>query len=133
MEYYAGRCYQNGSLALVFLPISQNSRNILKSPTHAASVTVSSTPAAAANARVALLGSVEVLYDIDSESAAKLETCYTASHPDAAAWVPGAPDAPHKVRNLLETGELFTEQYASQAYWARFDPHTVYYVGGFGE
>lgn len=123
MEYYAGRsdqlspsphmltkgsavrgvrassCYQNGSLALVFLPISQNSRNIVKSPTHAASMTVATTPAAAANSRVALLGTVDVFYEIDSGTAAELAQCYTESHPDAAVWLPGVPNAPHRVRN----------------------------------
>lgn len=116
---------------LVFLPISQNSRNILKSPTHAASVTVVATPAAAANARVALMGSVEVLYDVDSETAAELTKCYTESHPDAAVWLPGVPNAPHRVRSRARPDAEFNV--ASQAYWARFDPHTIYYVGGFGE
>ncbi|EJD52579.1 hypothetical protein AURDEDRAFT_181152 [Auricularia subglabra TFB-10046 SS5] len=115
MEYYSASCYQNGSLALVFLPISQNSRNILKSPTKAATVTVSSTPAAAANARVALVGSVTVTQSLDRTTSEALEKCYTQAHPDSAAWLPGKPDAPHR------------------AYWARFDPHSVYYVGGFGD
>ncbi|PVF97738.1 hypothetical protein CPB86DRAFT_413028 [Serendipita vermifera] len=114
MEYYAS-CHTNGSLTFIFMPISQNNRNIIHSEGHAATFTVATHPARAASARVSLMGNVTVLYDtdIEGEEIGKLEKCFLARHPDARWWIPG-------------------KKPAHTAYWARFDPRTIYYVGGFG-
>ncbi|THH07503.1 hypothetical protein EW145_g3341 [Phellinidium pouzarii] len=112
-EYYAS-CYANGSLSLITMPISRHTQNILHSPTHSASMTVWSSPPAASRARVALMGNVTFLtsqFAIDSG----IRDCYLEHHPDAKWWLPDDPDAPHL------------------AYWARFDPFGVYFVGGFGD
>lgn len=47
--------------------------------------------------------------------ASGVRDCYLERHRDAEWWLPDDPDAPHT------------------AYWARFDPHSVYFVGGFGD
>ncbi|KAI0062409.1 hypothetical protein BV25DRAFT_1825385 [Artomyces pyxidatus] len=112
-EYYAN-CHANGSLTLIVLPISRHTQNILHSPSHSASISVSSDPPAAARARVALMGSVTLLPDDSPESEA-LKDCYLAQHPDAVEWIPGDDEGAHV------------------AYWGIFDPHTVYFVGGFGD
>ncbi|KAI0317175.1 pyridoxamine 5'-phosphate oxidase-domain-containing protein [Amylostereum chailletii] len=112
-EYYAN-CYTNGSLALIFLPISRHSRNILHSPTRSASISVWSDPPAAAKARVSLMGTVEIMRTDDPDGQT-LKECYLNQHPDAVEWIPGDDEGAHL------------------AYWARFDPHTVYFVGGFGD
>jgi len=52
--------------------------------------------------------------DVDRE-ARQMSSCFLARHPDAKWWVPGRKGAPHV------------------AWWARFDPDAVYYVGGFGD
>ncbi|EIW83140.1 hypothetical protein CONPUDRAFT_51896 [Coniophora puteana RWD-64-598 SS2] len=44
-----------------------------------------------------------------------LQACYLAAHPDAEWWLPEDEEAAHI------------------SYWARFDPHHVYFVGGFGD
>ncbi|KAM5531589.1 hypothetical protein V8D89_014758 [Ganoderma adspersum] len=112
-EYYAS-CHANGSLTLLFLPISRHSQNILLSPTRAASISIWSDPPAASRKRVALIGSVTVFPVLeDTPELSAIQACYIAQHPDARWWLPG-PREPHI------------------AYWARFDPHSVYYVGGFG-
>ncbi|KAI1794146.1 pyridoxamine 5'-phosphate oxidase-domain-containing protein [Ganoderma leucocontextum] len=112
-EYYAS-CHANGSLTLLFLPISRHSQNILLSPTHAASISIWSDPPAANRKRVSLIGTV-TLFPVLEETPelAAIQACYVAQHPDARWWLPG-PREPHI------------------AYWTRFDPHSVYYVGGFG-
>lgn len=122
MEYYAS-CHQNGSLTFIFMPISRNNQNILQSNTHLATFTVASHPARAATNRVALMGDVTIMTNayIESSSAYRnntqevqeIETCFLRRHPDAKWWLPGRKPV-HK------------------AYWARFDPLTIYYVGGFG-
>ncbi|KLO14605.1 hypothetical protein SCHPADRAFT_903139 [Schizopora paradoxa] len=112
-EYYAP-CHSNGSLTLILMPISRHSQNILQSPSHAASVTVWSTPPAASKARVSLVGNVTML-DAGLVAASGIQECYLQRHPDAKWWLPEDPDAPHI------------------AVWARFDPHSVYFVGGFGD
>ncbi|KAF8750807.1 hypothetical protein RHS01_09179 [Rhizoctonia solani] len=84
----------------------------------------------AATARVALMGmspfsmwrhvngsdfgGLPVLPSSDLE-ARQMSECFLAKHPDAKWWVPGRPGAPHV------------------AWWARFDPQAVFYVGGFGK
>ncbi|KDQ21437.1 hypothetical protein BOTBODRAFT_150266 [Botryobasidium botryosum FD-172 SS1] len=112
MEYYAP-CYANGSLAILFFYISLNSHNILGSPDHSATITVQAPPSKspAASPRVALIGNVTLL---DNDEDKELESCYLERHPDSKWWVPGGKGEFHGVT------------------WARFDPHTVYYVGGFG-
>ncbi|KAI0035471.1 pyridoxamine 5'-phosphate oxidase-domain-containing protein, partial [Vararia minispora EC-137] len=112
-EYYA-TCFANGSLGLIFLPISRHSQNILRSPSHAASLSVWSEPPAASQPRVSLIGNVTILGQ-DDPSLDPLKECYLAQHPDARAWLPGDDEGAHK------------------AYWARFDPHSIYFVGGFGD
>ncbi|EJT97255.1 hypothetical protein DACRYDRAFT_25086 [Dacryopinax primogenitus] len=123
MECFAP-CHSNGSLTLLFLPIAQNNRNILASPYHSATLTVRvrdpSSPydsegkgwdSPASRGRVALIGNVTVT----GKDGSDVEECYLESHPDAEGWLPGRKEAPHN------------------AYWARFDPHHIYWVGGFGD
>ncbi|KAI0663493.1 pyridoxamine 5'-phosphate oxidase-domain-containing protein [Cubamyces menziesii] len=113
-EYYAS-CHANGSLTLLFLPISRHSQNILHSPAHAASISIWSDRPAASRPRVSLMGNVTVFPDLSrTPDLASIQACYIAHHPDARWWLPG-PREPHV------------------AYWARFDPHSVYFVGGFGD
>ncbi|KAG8833104.1 hypothetical protein FRC18_004173 [Serendipita sp. 400] len=117
MEYYAS-CHTNGSLSFIFMPISQNNRNILHSEGHAATFTIAAHPAKASNARVALMGNVTVIKETSPEtdvmwSSGEIEKCFLERHPDARWWIPG-------------------KKPAHTAYWARFDPTTIYYVGGFG-
>ncbi|KAI8993002.1 pyridoxamine 5'-phosphate oxidase-domain-containing protein [Trametes punicea] len=113
-EYYAS-CYANGSLTLLFLPISRHSQNILRSPAHSASISIWSDRPAASRPRVSLIGNVTLFPDLSlTPDLARIQACYLAQHPDAWRWLPG-PREPHV------------------AYWARFDPHAVYFVGGFGD
>ncbi|KAF4598236.1 hypothetical protein EYR38_006632 [Pleurotus pulmonarius] len=114
-EYYAS-CHTNGSLTLLFLPISRHSQNILHSNHHAASLSVSSALPAARSPRVSLIGNVTVYTNttlVPNRNA--IQSCYLARHPDARWWLPEDDDAAHI------------------AYWARFDPESVYFVGGFGD
>ncbi|CAL1707611.1 unnamed protein product [Somion occarium] len=113
-EYYAS-CHSNGSLTLLFLPISRHSQNIIHSPTHSASISIGSEHPTASRPRVSLIGNVTVFNKLDeTPNRGEIESCYIAKHPDAKWWLPG-PREPHV------------------AYWARFDPHTIYFVGGFGD
>lgn len=75
----------------------------------------------AATARVALMGNVTVFYGVTGEGdteadreVRQMSDCFLVRHPDAKLWVPGHPGQPHV------------------AWWARFDPQAVFYVGGFG-
>ncbi|KAF9501905.1 hypothetical protein BDN71DRAFT_1438640 [Pleurotus eryngii] len=114
-EYYAS-CHTNGSLTLLFLPISRHSQNILHSNHHAASLSVSSALPAARSPRVSLIGNVTVYTNttvVPNRNA--IQSCYLARHPDARWWLPDDDDAAHI------------------AYWARLDPESVYFVGGFGD
>ncbi|EJD03125.1 uncharacterized protein FOMMEDRAFT_168177, partial [Fomitiporia mediterranea MF3/22] len=112
-EYYAS-CYSNGSLSLITMPISRHTRNIRHSPTHSASMTVWSSPPAASRARVSLIGNVTFLETSFAVNSG-IQDCYLEHHPDAKWWLPDDPDGAH------------------EAYWARFDPHSVFFVGGFGD
>ena len=89
------------------MPISQNSRNILGSPEHAATITVRAHPARASNARVALMGHVTIFdggLAFAEDEAKRLESCFTKRHPDAKWWLPGRKPAPHRVsRDLFHT------------------------------
>lgn len=89
-------CHQNGSLTLIFMPISRHSQNIMHSLNHAASITVWSSPPAASRARVSLIGNVTVLHD-ESAGANGIRECYVEKHPDAERWLPENQDAPHQV------------------------------------
>ncbi|THH31803.1 hypothetical protein EUX98_g2394 [Antrodiella citrinella] len=111
-EYYSS-CHENGSLTLLFMPIARHSKNILASEGRVASITVAHEHPTASRARVSLMGNVTVFYNVD-ETPEKdmLKSCYLQNHPDARHWLPNGD--------------------AHAAYWARFDPHSVYYVGGFG-
>lgn len=114
-EYYAS-CHQNGSLTLLFLPISRHSQNILQSTDQAASISITSPNPIAAHARVALIGNVTVFRNTtDVPDVSHIRHCYLSKHPDARQWLPDDDEAAHI------------------AYWSRFDPHTVYFVGGFGD
>jgi len=111
-EYYAS-CYENGSLTLLFMPIARHSKNILASEGRVASITVADEHPAASRARVSLMGNVTVFYNVDDTPEKDMvQSCYTQKHPDARHWLP--------------------DGNSHAAYWARFDPHSVYYVGGFG-
>lgn len=113
-EYYAS-CHSNGSLTLLFLPISRHSRNVLHASSHAASISVTSPVPAASRPRVSLLGNITVFTDIGSvPDRSAIQECYLAKHRDARWWLPDDKDAAHI------------------AYWARFDPQAIYFVGGFG-
>ena len=90
-------CHQNGSLTLLFLPISRHSQNIVHTEWNSASISVSSDPPAASKARVALMGNVTVFQELDgTPNRDGIETCYLAKHPDARRWLPG-PKEPHIV------------------------------------
>jgi len=112
-EYYAS-CHVNGSLTLLLMPISRSSQNILHSDTRSVSISVADAQPDASRPRVSLIGNVTVFTDVDAiPDEEEMKTCYVSKHPDARRWIPG-PGEPHV------------------AYWARFDPETIYYVGGFG-
>ena len=87
----------NGSLTLLFLPISRHSQNILNSPTHAASISVWSERPAASRPRVSLIGNVTLFTDLnETPEREAIQACYIAQHPDARWWLPG-PREPHIV------------------------------------
>ncbi|KAF9010496.1 pyridoxamine 5'-phosphate oxidase-domain-containing protein [Cyathus striatus] len=113
-EYYAS-CYQNGSLTLLFLPISRHSKNVLHSSRQSASISVTSEVPAASRPRVSLIGNITVFTNTSAISDLHLiKQCYLEKHPDAKWWLPDDDDAAHI------------------SYWARFDPQRIYFVGGFG-
>jgi len=102
-------------LTLLFLPISRHSKNILGSAKHSASLSVASPNPAAWKPRVSLIGSVTVFRDVaNTPDEDEIAACYLKRHPDAVHWLPRNKRQPHI------------------AYWARFDPHAIYFVGGFG-
>ncbi|KAH6914298.1 pyridoxamine 5'-phosphate oxidase-domain-containing protein [Coprinopsis sp. MPI-PUGE-AT-0042] len=111
-EYYAS-CHQNGSLTLLFLPISRHSRNVLHNVKHAASLSVTSESPRASKPRVSLLGEISIFTNTSSVPK-EIQQCYVQRHPDSKWWLPDDDDAAHI------------------SYWARFDPRAVYFVGGFG-
>lgn len=91
-------CHQNGSLTLLFLPISRHSRNIQRSSNHYASISISSEVPAASHPRVSLMGNVTVYRDQDSiPNVAQLRRCYLEKHPDARWWLPGDDGGAHIV------------------------------------
>ncbi|KAF8628905.1 hypothetical protein AX15_003686 [Amanita polypyramis BW_CC] len=113
-EYYAN-CHRNGSLTLLFLPISRHSRNIMNTAGHTASFSFTSNFPAARNARVSLMGNVTIFKEARNvPNLPSIRRCYLEKHPDARWWLPEDENAAHT------------------SYWARFDPQSVYFVGGFG-
>jgi len=114
-EYYAS-CLRNGSLTLLILPISTHGKNVQHSSTHSASLTITSQNPAASNARVSLIGNITVYENAQNMSDLLfIRHCYLGKHPDAKSWLPGDDNAAHI------------------SYWARFDPQSIYFVGGFGD
>jgi hypothetical protein len=89
-------CFSNGSLTLLFLPISRHSQNVLHSPTHAASLSITSDHPAASRARVSLIGNVTIFHD-DVPDESVIRDCYLDKHPDARYWLPKGKHAPHVV------------------------------------
>ncbi|KAI0766471.1 pyridoxamine 5'-phosphate oxidase-domain-containing protein, partial [Irpex lacteus] len=119
-EYYARpvhphHCHSNGSLTLLFMPISRHSQNVLHSSARSASISIASEHPAASRARVALVGNITVFENLeDTPDREAIQSCYLEAHPDAKWWIPGR------------------ASHISCAYWARFDIHNIYFVGGFG-
>lgn len=72
-------------------------------------------PSPAALPRITLFGYLDSLPDLSELAAASLEKCFLQSHPDAKAWLPGAPDSPHA------------------SFWARLVVTHAYWIGGFGD
>ncbi|RLL93703.1 hypothetical protein CFD26_103182 [Aspergillus turcosus] len=72
-------------------------------------------PSEAGLPRVTLLGHVEPFdTPVRGDTEAALEECFLRAHPDANAWLPGKPGAPHS------------------SYWAKMVVEQVYWIGGFG-
>jgi hypothetical protein len=91
-------CHTNGSLALLFLPISRHSKNILRSANHSASLSVASPHPAAWKPRVSLIGSVTVFRDVaNTPDEDETASCYLKRHPDAVHWLPKDKHQPHVV------------------------------------
>ena len=91
-------CHRNGSLALLFLPISRHSKNILRSANHSASLSVASPNPAAWKPRVSLIGSVTVFRDVaNTPDEDEVASCYLKRHPDAVHWLPTDKHQPHVV------------------------------------
>ena len=124
-------CHENGSLTLLFMPISRHSKNILASEGRVASITVADEHPAASRARVSLMGNVTVFYNVDdTPDKEMIEFCYVQKHPDARHWLPRGNS--HAVGCLplvfpcILSGLSVADGSVSdvlQAYWARFDPH----------
>ncbi|KAF8919878.1 pyridoxamine 5'-phosphate oxidase-domain-containing protein [Mucidula mucida] len=113
-EYYAS-CLRNGSLSLLFLPISRHSRNILASESRVVSISITSESPAAHLPRVSLLGNITIFKESsEMGQLSEIKECYLSAHPDSKRWLPDDDEGAHV------------------SYWARFDPQSVYFVGGFG-
>ena len=79
------------------MPISRHSQNILRSPSHAASISIGSEKLAANRPRVALIGNVTVYTDVNTTpERERIQACYLEKHRDARWWIPG-PREPHVV------------------------------------
>ncbi len=97
-------CYHNGSLTLLFLPISRHSRNILHAPGQAASISITSEKLLARNPRVALIGNVTIFKDATSiPDFDYMKRCYLSKHQDAKWWLPGDDEAAHLVSVICIT------------------------------
>ena len=96
--YTSNSCHHNGSLTLLFLPISRHSQNILGSVNHSASLSVASPDPAAWKPRVSLIGSVTVFRDVaNTPDEDEVAGCYLKRHPDAVHWLPRDKHQPHIV------------------------------------
>lgn len=104
--YTPNSCHLNGSLTLLFLPISRHSRNILGSANHSASLSVASPHPAAWKPRVSLVGSVTIFRDVaTTPDEDEIASCYLKRHPDAVHWLPKDKRQPHIVS--LASQQLF--------------------------
>lgn len=139
-EYYAA-CFgaeHAGDLLMLALPVSSVWRTVLDEPVTASlHVTSSADPAVvdlrhsvrqasgrdawdpsrpawrrglASKGRATMYGRVHSIDASDEQI-----QCFVEHHPDAAAWVPGAAESPHR------------------AVWARYSPETIHWIGGFGD
>ena len=121
MSQYHAPCFLSPFLTMLLMPISLSTRNILSTPFHSATYTLSMpmdyAPSPMSRGRVALIGNVTILpYEsIPEPELKRLEKCYTWYHPDAVEWLP------------------YQDQHPFNSFWARFEPKDIYYVGGFGE
>ncbi|TIA93986.1 hypothetical protein E3P81_00479 [Wallemia ichthyophaga] len=119
LEVYYASCYNDGSLTLLSMPISQSYNNIIRDSHHRATISVMPLDgsARASNYRVGLIGHVSFLDSHTSsglgEEGERLRSCYLLDHPDSSIWLP-----PHGVPH--------------QSYFVRFDIDRVWYIGGFG-
>lgn len=96
--YTPNSCHHNGSLALLFLPISRHSQNILRSANRSASLSVASPSPAAWKPRVSLIGSVTIFQDVaNTPEEDEIAACYLKRHPDAVHWLPKDKRQPHVV------------------------------------
>lgn len=78
------------------MTLSKHTQNILRSPTHAASLAVGSFPPAANKPRVSLTGNVTIM-DEDYVQDPSIRDCYVERHPDAKGWLPENPIFQHTV------------------------------------
>lgn len=117
-------CYKNGSLTLLFLPISRQSQNILLSPTHAASISVTADIPSARRPRVSLIGNVTIFKDGHNiPNVDFIRRCYVEKHPDAEWWLPDDKNGAHVVSIPSYLLTIYRLMVFVKAYWARFDPH----------
>lgn len=115
-------CHHNGSLTLLFLPISRHSKNILQSANRSASLSVTSPHPAARNPRVSLIGSVTVFQDVaNTPDEDEIASCYLKRHPDAVHWLPKDKRQPHIVSPTFQQLFLPSFQYT--------DHHTLGILG----
>ncbi|KAL7420552.1 hypothetical protein Q5752_004503 [Cryptotrichosporon argae] len=112
-------CGDASTLTFISFPISLSAHNIRASPAHHATYTVQMPVVRGVSefsrARIAFIGNLTFLPDPAQAERAQLETCFTAHHPDAQYWLPGAPDGAHT------------------SVWAQLAIDDIYYVGGFGD
>jgi hypothetical protein len=91
-------CLRNGSLSLLFFPISQHSKNILASPGQYASISITSNEPRADRPRVSLIGNLTLFPNVaDTPDRKAIHACYVEKHPDARWWAPGDEQKGHMV------------------------------------
>ncbi|WFD19645.1 hypothetical protein MCAP1_001881 [Malassezia caprae] len=144
-EYYAP-CFEDShaaDLLYLVLPVSQLWHRVLAASPMTATVAVASSPSVddvdlrhanvsrsgriqwdpmrpmwrrgmASKSRLTMSGTMHRLA-MEPAEMEKLSECFVAHHPDARMWLPGSKQSPHT------------------AFWLRFSPSSVYYVGGFGD
>jgi len=96
--YTSSSCHHNGSLTLLFFPISRHSQNILRSASHSASLSVASPNPTAWKPRVSLIGFVTIFQDVaNTPEEDEIAACYLKRHPDAVHWLPKDKRQPHIV------------------------------------